>query len=90
MDCDVTPGFKKAVLEVPDSDWTALTKEVNGKGIDTGREWEEVCFMPNAIGHSKNGPEYRYIATRQIMHEQLDLPGMTDDREYPFHGNYQV
>jgi hypothetical protein len=82
--CRVTDDFKEAVLEVSDLDWTALTKEVNGKEIDTGREWAEVCFVPNAIGHCKNGPEYRYIATRQIMHEQLNLPGMTDDREYPF------
>jgi hypothetical protein len=82
--CDVTPEFKKVVLEVPDSDWTVLTKEVNGKEIDTGREWAEVCFVPNAIGHCKNGPEYRYIATREIMHEQLHLPGMADDKEYPF------
>ena len=82
--CRVTDDFKKAVLEVPDSDWTALTKEVNGKRIDTGKEWAEVCFVPNAIGHSKNGPEYRYIATREIMHEQLHLPGIADDKEYPF------
>ncbi len=37
-----------------------------------------------AIGHSKKGPEYRYIATREIMQEQLNLPGMDDDKEYPF------
>jgi hypothetical protein len=82
--CDVTPEYKKAVSEISDSDWTALTKEVNGKQEDTGREWAEVCFVPSAIGHSKNGPEYRYIATREIMHEQLNLPGMADDKEYPF------
>ena len=82
--CDVTPEFKKAVQEVPDLDWAAITKEVNGKRIDTGRQWAEVCFVPNAIGHSKNGPEYRYIATREVMQEQLNLPGMADDKEYPF------
>ena len=81
---DVTPDFKKAVSEVLDSDWKAFTKEVNGKQIDTGKQWAEVCFVPNAIGHSKNAPEYRYIATREIMHEQLNLPGMADDKQYPF------
>jgi hypothetical protein len=82
--CNVTPEFKKAVSEVPDSDWNVLIKEVNGKQEATGREWAEVCFVPNAIGHSKIGPEYRYIATREMMQEQLHLPGMMDEKEYPF------
>jgi len=82
--CDVTPEFKKAVSEVPDSEWTPLTREVNGEEIKTGREWAEVCFVPNAIGHSKKGPEYRYIATREVMGEQLIIPGTIEDREYPF------
>jgi hypothetical protein len=82
--CDVTPEFKKAVSEVPDSDWNVLSKEVDGKQLEMGREWAEVCFVPSAIGRSKNGPEYRYIATREMMHEQLHLPGMADDKEYPF------
>lgn len=82
--CDVTPEFKKAVMEVADSDWKPLTRNVGGKEIDTNREWAEVCFVPNAIGHSKNGPAYRYLATREIMQEQLHLPGISEDKEYPF------
>ena len=38
--------------------------------------------MPNAIGHSKNGPEYRYLAIRERMQDQLMLPGM--EQELPF------
>jgi hypothetical protein len=82
--CDVTPEFKKAVSEVPESDWTSLRREVNGEEIKTGREWAEVCFVPNAIGHSKKGPAYRYIATREGMAEQLVIPGTIEDREDPF------
>ena len=82
--CDVTSEFKKAVSEIPDRDWTTFTKKVNGKEIETGKEWAEVCFVPNAIGHSKNGPEYRYLATREKMQEQLNLPGMDEEKEYPF------
>ena len=81
--CDVTPEFKKAVSGVPDCDWSPLTRTVDGEEKETGREWAEVCFVPNAIGHSKNGPEYRYLATREIMHEQLNLPGI-EEKEYPF------
>jgi hypothetical protein len=82
--CDVTPEFKKAVAEAPESGWRPLTKEVEGGMVDTGKQWAEVCFVPNAIGHSNNGPEYRYLATREVMEEQLDLAGMEQDKQYPF------
>jgi hypothetical protein len=82
--CDVTAEFKKAVAELAESQWQALTKEVKGREIDTGKQWAEVCFVPNAIGHSKNGPEYRYLATREVMEEQLTLAGMEEQKQYPF------
>jgi hypothetical protein len=82
--CDVTPEFKKAVSEVPERDWKPLFREVNGEKIKTGREWAEVCFVPSAIGHSKKGPEYRYVATREVMAEQMIIPGTIEDREAPF------
>jgi hypothetical protein len=82
--CDVTPEFKKAVAEVPESQWQAVTKVVKGREIDTCKQWAEVCFVPNAIGHSKKGPAYRYLATRQVMQEQLTLAGFEQDKQYPF------
>lgn len=82
--CDVTPEFKKAVSEVPECEWKPLFREVNGEKIKTGREWAEVCFVPNAIGHSKKGPEYRYLATREAMAEQLIIPGTIEEKEEPF------
>jgi hypothetical protein len=82
--CDVTLEFKKAVAEVPESQWKPFTKEVKGREIDTGKQWAEVCFVPSAIGHSKKGPEYRYIATREVMEEQLTLVGVGDVKQYPF------
>ena len=82
--CNVTPEFKKAVSEVPESEWTSITRKENGEEIKTGRQWAEVCFVPNAIGHSKKGPEYRYIATRQVMAEQLIIPATIEEEEKPF------
>ena len=82
--CDVTQEFKKAVAEVAESEWQALTKEVKGRQVDTGKQWAEVCFVPNAIGHSKNGPEYRYLATRELMQEQLTLADMEQEKQYSF------
>jgi len=83
---DVTPEFKKAVGEIGDEDWVVLMKrERSGKMTETRRQWAEVCFVPNAIGRSKNGPEYRYLAIREPMQDQLMLPGMEqDDREIGF------
>ena len=82
--CDVTPEFKKAVSEVAECDWTPLFREMNGEKVRTGREWAEVCFVPNAIGHSKKGPEYRYLATREAMAEQLIIPGTIEEKEESF------
>lgn len=81
---DVTPEFRKAVLEVSEGDWQPLYREVNGQRQETGRQWAEVCFVPNKIGHSKKGPEYRYLATREEL-KQGELPGMEkSDQEYLF------
>lgn len=82
--CEVKEEFKRAVAGVEESDWAPITKIVRGREVETGAQWAEVCFVPNAIGHSKKGPEYRYVATRRAMEEQLSLPGMDEDRQYPF------
>lgn len=82
--CDVTQEFRKAVTEVPEEQWHTLYRKVKGEKQETGRQWAEVCFVPNKIGHSKNGPEYRYIATREEL-KQRELPGMErSDNEYLF------
>jgi hypothetical protein len=74
---DVTPEFKKVVLtEVGDQDWKAIYKEFDGVRIKTNQEWAEVCFVPNAIGHRKDGLIYRYLAIREPM-GSMDLPGMS-------------
>ncbi len=82
--CDVTPEYKKAVSEVEESQWHPIYKLVNGIKEKTGVEWAEVCFVPNAIGHSKKGPEYRYLAKREALVEQQVLPGMEPQLSLPF------
>ena len=37
-------------------------------------------FVPNWIGHSKNSPEYRFMATRERLIEQ-PLPAMEGQME---------
>jgi len=82
--CDVTPEYKRALSQVEEAEWHPLSKTVQGRQVETGLEWAEVCFVPNAIGHSKKGPEYRYLAMRRPLEEQVALPGMDEGVEYPF------
>ena len=82
--CDVTAEFKKVVSEVEESEWNPIYKVVEGKKQETGVEWAEVCFVPNAIGKSKKGCEYRYIAKREVMQEQRVFAGMEPQLSLPF------
>jgi hypothetical protein len=74
----MTAEFRKTGFEVPEEHRTALSQ---GNWADAG---EEGCFVPHKRGHSKNGPEYRYLATRQEL-KQAALPGMErGDEDHPF------
>ena len=80
---DVTEEFKKAVAEVEESEWKPIYKEVKGERTKMKTEWAEVCFVPSAISRSKKDPDYRYLATRELL-EQAELPGMESQVELPF------
>jgi hypothetical protein len=82
--CDVTKGFKEAVEQVKESEWKPVYKTAYGKKYKTGMEWAEVCYVPNAIAHSKKGPEYRYLAKREVLDKQQQLSGMEVQLELPF------
>ncbi len=83
VSCDVTPEFKKSVAAVPEEEWRDEYREGNGQREKTGRQWAEVCFVPNAISKSKRGRRYRYLAMREVL-RQPDLPGLDQQRELPF------
>ena len=70
VSCPVTEALKKETRLVPPDEW---------KRLDAQREWAEVGFVPNEIGHSKHGPTYRYLAVRDVLAQPV-LPGM----ELPF------
>ena len=77
---DVTSEFKRAVGDVPESDWHRLSQRVGEYEVDTGQQWAEVNFVPNWIGHNKSSPEYRFIAVREPLRKP-PLPGM--DSHFP-------
>jgi hypothetical protein len=81
--CDVTDEFKEAALLVEEGQWNPIYKTTKEKKIKTKQEWADIGFVPNAIGHSKNSPEYRYIAIREPL-EQRVLPGMEQEMLFPF------
>ncbi len=84
ISCDVTKAFREAVKEVSEEDWHPMYKEVNGELRETGREYAEVCFVPNRLCHSKSAPTYRYLATRREIKDR-ELPGMEKkEEELPF------
>ena len=80
---DVTTEFRRAVSEVAEQHWHTLYHKVGEHLVDTGQQWAEVNFVPNWIGHSKNSPEYRFIAVREQLKEQ-PLTGMDRQLELPF------
>jgi hypothetical protein len=82
--CPVSKEFKRAVEQVCEHDWQPLYIEKDGMKIASRRQWAEVCFVPNEIAKSKTGCNYHYLATREAMEEQQCLPGMDDDKQYPF------
>jgi len=80
---DVTPEFKKAVAQVPSSEWKPLLRKIDGMEIDTGQQYAEVCFVPNAAATKKHGPQYRFLAIREPL-AQLEIPGVENQGELPF------
>lgn len=76
---DMTAEFRKAALEVGDEEWKPLYRKRGKKMAGSGQEWAEVVYVPNAIGHSMNDPEYRYIAIREPLPQGV-LPGMDDGK----------
>jgi len=73
---NVTPSFRQAVAEVEEEHWSPVMRtDSDGRQYETAQQWAEVCYVPNWAAASKNGPNYRYIATRKLLHTQLELPG---------------
>jgi|JTFP01.1.fsa_nt_gb hypothetical protein len=83
---DVTESFRQAVREVPEEQWSPVVRtDADGKEHPTGQQWAEVCFVPSWAGHSKNGPAYRFVATRERLRQQFCLPGqdeVTEDQDH--------
>lgn len=79
---NVTKSFRQAVREVAEDQWfPVLRTDSDGRQYETGQQWAEVCYVPSWVGSSKNGPDYRYVATRKRLQDQLELPGCETTEE---------
>jgi hypothetical protein len=62
-------------MELEEEDWKPLYRYERGRQVETGQEWAEVVYVPNAIAFGNDAPVYRYLAIRELM-KQTELPGM--------------
>ena len=60
ISCPVWKEFHREAIRLPEEAW----KVVEGT---TDREYAEVPFVPNSLGTSASGPDYRYIAIRRKL-----------------------
>lgn len=81
---DVTESFRQAVSEVEQEQWLPLLHtDTDGAQRSTGQQWAEVCYVPSWAGHSKKSPDYRFLAIREPLRQQLTLPGHDEVAEPP-------
>ncbi len=79
----MSPELKRVISHDEDAVWKDLDVDGSGNPHPWGRQWAEVCFVPNALAMSKKGREYRYLVTRQLLEERC-LPGLEEQLELPF------
>jgi hypothetical protein len=77
----VTKELKQAARAVPESEW----KQIG----DTNQYCAEAIFVPNSLGTSKNGPEYRFLVIREEIRDtdppELRQMLLFDDEELGDH-----
>jgi hypothetical protein len=81
--CDVTQEFRRAVQAVAADAWHPVMREVEGVAVPTGRQWAEVCYVPQDAARRTDDPDYRFIAVREALAQQ-PLPDLASQLSLPF------
>ena len=78
-------ALKTEVAALEEDDWQPLLiqDKKTGEWKKSAYEWAEVVFVPNWVGRKKSSPEYRYIATREVLCQGL-LPGTEEQVQFDF------
>jgi hypothetical protein len=88
ISCPMEKELKKAARQVSEKEWQTVYKMTEkGELKATKQEWAEVAYVPNSLGSSKKGPEYRFFVTREEMEisskEQVKLHAEEAQAELP-------
>jgi len=75
---DMTQELKLAIAKLKASAWQDLPR----KPGEVAQQWADVPFVPNASATKKDGPTYRFIATREVLAQQ-PLPGVAMELPFP-------
>ena len=84
---DITSSFKQSCLEVDEADWHALEQtDPQGGPRQAQKEYAEVPFVPNWLGHTRRDLGIRFLAIREPL-AQKSLPSVdreSNQQELPF------
>lgn len=70
ISAEVSPGFKKAALEMEESKWSPICKtDEYDNSVDTGNEWIKLFYVPYRTFRYPEKPEYHFYAVREKYHE---------------------
>jgi hypothetical protein len=73
--CPINESLRAEIKTLPSCAWRKLDKL---------REYAEVCFVPSSLATTrKRKYEFRYIAVRERLSQQMALPGLPEE-SYPF------
>lgn len=64
--CPMVKELQKEIQKLPAEAWKPLPDRLLPDGAPR-QEYAEVSYVPNSLGHSKKGPDYRFLATREIF-----------------------
>jgi hypothetical protein len=68
--CPINPSLLYEIKRLPAGAWHKL---------DDKREYAEVCYVPSELAKTKKRKyEFQYVVTRELMREQLVLPGFSE------------
>ncbi|WP_286975501.1 transposase [Acetomicrobium sp. UBA5826] len=79
ISCDVGKEFMEVSCRAPEDRWVPIMKEVRRNGAVeleyTGQECAVVSYVPSDVeARNKDGSEFRYIAIREKLSNQKQLP----------------
>lgn len=75
---DMTQELRSEIKKLQPKAWQELARPA-GK---VAQQWAEVPFVPGASALKKDGPNYRFIVTREVL-QQPALPGVAVELPFP-------